>query len=166
MRCVVHYTTQLKTHWITSERFSLSSKIKGFWYWHVISNQDKPCPNTVHLPSSDTAPVVLGTSHHLSGYLRPRAAPLMDKCVNIRSIWAERPHKPHLIPVWALKYEKCPQYMLRIQAGKKLYNKIYGVNMACEWGLQVSPHSRLNRYLYKRKTRWETWQQFITKNTH
>lgn len=145
MRYVVHFTMQLKTDWITPKRVSLSSKIKGFWYWHVISNLDKPCLNTVHLPRSDTVLVVLGTSHHLSGYLRPHAAWLMDKCVNMRSIWTERPHKPHLISFWALKYEKCPEYMSQIQAGKKLYNKIYGVTMACDWWLQVSSRSCLKR---------------------
>lgn len=60
-----------------------------------IANLDKLCLNTVHLPGSDMVLLVLGTSHHLSGYLRPHAAQLMDKCVNMRSIWFERPHKPH-----------------------------------------------------------------------
>lgn len=113
-------------NWLNILRVRLSSTIKGFWYWHVISDLDKPHLNTVHLPGSDMVPLVLGTSHHLSGYLRPPAAQLMDKCVNMRSIWAERPHKPHLIPFWALKYQSVSQCALQIQ--------MYGVvNDGSKW---------------------------------
>lgn len=93
----------------------------------------------MHLPGSDTARLVLGTSHHLSGYLRPHAAQLMDKCVNMRSIWAERPHKPHLIPSWALKYQSVHSARYRSKSRKKaVCSKKHGVNMAREWWLQVS----------------------------
>lgn len=117
-RYVIHFY-HADENWLSSERLRLSSKIKGFWYWHVISDLDKPRLNTVHLPGSDTVPSVLGTSHHLSGYLRPRATQLMDKCVNIRSIWAERPHKPHLIPFWALKYQSVHTTCYRSKCRKK-----------------------------------------------
>lgn len=92
----------------------------------------------MHLPSSDVL-LVLRTSQHLCGYLRKHAAQLMDKHVNTRSIWAERPHKPHLIPF--LKYEKRPQS----QAGEK--------ELEVTWHVNDGSHSRLNQYVNKGEKR-------------
>lgn len=141
--------SMLPQHWLSSERLRLCIRIKGYWYRHIISNLDKLHLNTVHLPGSETARWVLGTSHR-SGYLRPHAAQLMDKCVNMRSIWAERPHKPHLIPSWALKYQSIHSTRYRSKSRKiAVWNKKDGVNMACEWWLPVSSDSCLKCYLYK-----------------